>query len=75
MIAAIASKAKNSGTLMAVLGFPVVLPMELLLIKVSKNALDGLAFSASQDELITIASINIIVLASSYLLFPYLWRT
>lgn len=75
LISGIASKAKNGGTLMAVLGFPVVLPMVLLLIKVSKNALDGLSRSASYDELMTLGAINLIVIAASYLLFPYLWRS
>ncbi|MFT5617500.1 MAG: heme exporter protein B [Arenicella sp.] len=75
MISAIASKAQNSGTLMAVLGFPVILPMLLMLMKVSKNALDGLARSASTEELLTILAINLIVVSISYLLFPYLWRS
>lgn len=75
LIAGIASKAKNGGTLMAVLGFPVVLPMILLLIKVSKNALDGLSRSSSYDELMTLGAINLIVISISYLLFPYLWKT
>lgn len=75
MISGIASKAKNSSTLMAVLGFPVILPMILMLMKVSKNAIDGLQRSASDQELLTIGAINLIVLAASYLLFPYLWRS
>jgi heme exporter protein B len=75
MISAIASKANNGGTLMAILGFPVILPMLIMLIKISKNAMDGLALSNSYDELITLAAINMIVVTISYLLFPYLWRT
>jgi heme exporter protein B len=75
MISAIASKSNNSGTLMAVLGFPVVLPLLLLLIKISKNAMDGLAISVSYDEISTLLAINVIVIAVSYLLFPYLWRS
>ena len=75
MIAAIASKAQNSGTLMAVLGFPVILPMLLMLIKLSKNAMDGLARSVSYQEMLTILAINLIVVALSYILFPYLWRS
>lgn len=75
MISGIASKAKNSSTLMAVLGFPVILPMILMLMKVSKNAIDGLQRSASYEELMTIGAINLIVLAASYVLFPYLWRS
>jgi heme exporter protein B len=75
MISAIASKAANGGTLMAILGFPVILPMLIMLIKISKNAMDGLALSNSYDELITLGAINMIVVTISYLLFPYLWRT
>jgi heme exporter protein B len=47
----------------------------LLLLKVSKNAIDGLAWSASYDEITLILAINAIVIAVAYLLFGYLWRT
>ena len=75
MISSIASKASNSGTLMAVLGFPIVIPMLLLLIKISKNAIDGLDRYASIDEMVTLAAIIIISISTSILLFPYLWRS
>lgn len=75
MIAGIASKSGNNTTLMAVLSFPVILPLLLLLIKISKNALDGLSLTASYDELLSIGSINAIVLVLSFILFPYLWRS
>ncbi len=74
MISGIAAKATNSATLMAVLGFPVIIPMLLMLIKVSKNALDGLDRAVSMDEIYTLLAINAIVLAVSYLLYPFLWR-
>lgn len=75
MISAIASKAGNNQTLMAILGFPVILPVLLLVIKLSKNAMDGLQRSSSTDELLTLLAINVLVGALSFLLFPYLWRT
>lgn len=75
MISGIASKAANSSTLMAVLSFPVIVPMLLMLIKMSKNAMDGLDRSASLDELLTLLAINMIVVTVSYILFPYLWRS
>ncbi|MEQ8925669.1 MAG: heme exporter protein CcmB [Fulvivirga sp.] len=75
LISAIASKAGSNQTLMAILGFPILLPILLMVIKVSKNAMDGLEWSASADELVTLLAINLIVGAVSYLLFPYLWRT
>ncbi len=74
MTSAIASKAGNSGTLMAVLSFPVIIPLLMLLIKLSKNAMDGLDRSVSYDEIGVLILINVIVVSVSLLLFPYLWR-
>ncbi|MFT4031619.1 MAG: heme exporter protein CcmB [Siphonobacter sp.] len=75
MVAGIASKAENSPTLMSVLSFPIILPMLLMLLKFSKNALDGLARSQSTDEILTLLALNAIVWILSVILFPYLWRS
>ncbi|HET8828519.1 MAG TPA: heme exporter protein CcmB, partial [Pelobium sp.] len=74
MISAIASKANNNGTLMAILSFPVIIPVIILIIKLSKNAMDGLDRSVSLDEIAVLSAINLIVITVSLLLFPYLWR-
>lgn len=74
LISAISAKSSNSSAMMPVLGFPVILPMILMLVRISKNALDGLAWSRSQDDLLTLFGLNLIVCALSYILFPYLWR-
>lgn len=75
MISSIAAKASNSSTLMAVLSFPVIIPMLLMLMKLSKNAIDGLDRSVNTDEVLTLLAINLIVVSVSYILFPYLWRS
>jgi heme exporter protein B len=75
LISAIASKTNNSNVLMAVLSFPVIIGLLLMVIKITKNALDGLAFSDSQDELLNLLAINVIMVALAYLLFPYIWRS
>jgi heme exporter protein B len=75
MISAIAAKAGNNATLMAILGFPVILPLLLLIIKISKAAMDGLDRSLSIDEIAIVLSINVIIITVTYLLFPYLWRS
>ncbi len=75
LVAAIAAKAENSATLMAILSFPVILPLLLLLLKVAKNAMDGLDRSVSHEILLTIVAVDMIVLALSYLLFPFLWKS
>jgi heme exporter protein B len=74
MISAIASKAGNNGTLMAILSFPVVIPVILLLIRLSKNAMDGIDRSLSFGNIGVLLAINVIVITTSLLLFPYLWR-
>jgi heme exporter protein B len=75
MIAAIAAKAGNNMTLMSVLGFPVIIPILLILIKISKNALDGLAWSVSYGNLVILGALDVIVIITGCLLFPYLWRS
>ncbi len=75
LVSGIAAKATNSHTLMAVLGFPIMIPMLLMLIKVSKNALDGLEWEASRGSMLTLVALNLIVGAVSYILFPFLWRS
>ncbi|MDB5009821.1 MAG: transporter permease [Mucilaginibacter sp.] len=74
MISAIASKAGNNGTLMSILSFPVIIPVILVLIRLSKGAMDGLERSLNYGNIGVLCAINVIVLATSLLLFPYLWR-
>src|SRR5690554_5774858 len=74
MISGISAKANSSGTLMAILGFPVIIPLLIVLIKLSKNAMDGLDRSVSLDEILVLLAINAIVVAVSLLLFPFIWR-
>ncbi|MGR3808919.1 heme exporter protein CcmB [Jiulongibacter sp. NS-SX5] len=75
LISGIAAKAENSSSIMALLSFPIIIPMLLMLMRLSKNAMDGLAFSVSRDEILTLLGLDIIVIALSYILFPFLWRS
>jgi heme exporter protein B len=75
LISGIASRANNSNVLMAVLGFPIVISILLMAIRVTKNVLDGIDRSASYDELLNLLAINGILITLAYLLFPYVWRS
>jgi len=75
MNSGIASKAANSTSLMAILSFPVILPLLLIIIRISKNAIDGLDWSASYGQIIYLCAIDIIVITLSTILFPYIWRS
>ena len=75
MISAIASKAGQNFTLMAILGFPVVLPLLLCAIRLSMLAILGFEWSGDGFTYFgVLASLNVSIIALSYLLFPYLWR-
>jgi|ERR1043165_6807141 heme exporter protein B len=73
MVSAIASKAGNNFTLMAILSFPIMIPLLMVLIKLSKNAIDGLE-RWDLNYLLILLFLNVIITALSYLLFRYLWR-
>jgi heme exporter protein B len=77
LVSGIAARAGQAGggTLLAVLGLPVLVPVLLIVIKVSKNALDGLPWNVSQGPFFTLIALNFIVGAVSYVLFPFLWRS
>jgi heme exporter protein B len=74
MVSAIASRAGHSAALMPILSFPVMLPLIMTTIRLSKNSIDGLSWAVSQPLVIIIASLNIMIIAMSYILFPYLWK-
>ena len=74
LLSGIAAKANNSHILMAVLSFPIVISILLVVIKVTKNCIDGLDRSVSTNDMLTLLAINCLVAATSYLLFPYIWR-
>ncbi len=73
MVSAIASKTSNNFTLMAILSFPIMLPLLIVLIKLSKNAIDGLE-NWDTNSLLILLFLNVIIIMLSYLLFRYLWR-
>lgn len=73
MVSAIASKTSNNFTLMAILSLPIMLPLLMVLIKLSKNAIDGLDLW-DWNSLFILLALNVIIISLSYLLFRYLWR-
>ncbi|MBK7383090.1 MAG: heme exporter protein CcmB [Flavobacteriales bacterium] len=74
LISAIAARAGNGIGLMAILGFPIVLPMLLALLRASKLALDGVAWSVTSTYFGGLVLLDVITVTLAWLLFPYLWR-
>jgi heme exporter protein B len=74
MVAAIASRASNNFSLMAILSFPIILPLLSTLMKVSKSALSATEATGNAGFIVLLLTINGAVIILAYLLFPYLWR-
>lgn len=73
-VSAISAKAQNSATLMAVLGFPVVIPILLTLVKIGANALRLIQDTSISSDILILVAINLVLLSVAILLYPFLWR-
>jgi len=74
LIASIIAKASSKGTLYPVLSFPILLPLMLTLIDLTKQAMDGATFESSYIELAVLGCYDIVMIAASYLLFDFIWK-
>lgn len=75
LMSAIAAKANGNFALMSILSFPVIMPLMLVVVKLSKQAVDGIEWSAVGFNFIAIlVALNCLTIALSFLMFPQLWR-
>lgn len=74
LVSGIVSRAQGNAALVAILGFPLLFPLLITIIKVSQSAIDGTGWEANLPYWVMLFAVNIIIVALSYLLFPYLWR-
>ena len=75
LISAIAAKTNNNSTLTAILAFPILLPMILTAVKASVLCGLGFGWEDCKDYIMLMGLINVVIIALSYILFPYLWRS
>jgi heme exporter protein B len=73
-ISGLVSRANNNVALIAILGFPLLFPLLLMILKYSSNAMNGVSWEANQQLFFILIALNAMIIMLSYLLFPYLWR-
>lgn len=75
MLSAIASKAQQQPSLIAIMGFPIIIPQFVLLIRISKIAY-GEVFQSGSPMMITamLLLLNLLVIIMANILFQYLWK-
>lgn len=75
LMSAIAAKASHNAALMAILGFPVILPLLLLLMRLSKAAFSEVFKDGTVLNLTgLIIGLDALIIAMAVILFPYLWK-
>jgi len=74
LVSAVASRANGSPSLMAILSFPILIPLLMSIMRFSKNAIDGIGWAVNGNYAFSLVALFGIVIILSYLLFPYLWR-
>jgi heme exporter protein B len=74
LLSAIAAKAQQNAALMAILGFPLIIPLLLVLMKISTIALNYSNVYFPWDLLAILLGYNILIIMLSCILYPFIWK-
>lgn len=72
-LAAIAAKAQQNAAIMAILGFPIIIPQLLVLMKVSGTVFQEKTVLPLSNIMLLFGS-DILVILLAIILFPFLWK-
>jgi heme exporter protein B len=73
-VAAISSKADNNSTLLAILSFPLVIPILMTLIKLSVGATGVLEDTSVIQDIGILIAIDLMLAGLALVLYPFLWK-
>lgn len=73
-LSAIAARAQQNAALMAILGFPLLIPQLLLLMKLSNIAFSDVVQGGLSQIVLLLAGLDLLVIALAIILFPFLWK-
>ena len=72
-LAAIAAKAQQNAAIMAVLGFPLIIPQLILLMRLS-NATFNETIPIPVATILLLVALDLMVILLAVILFPFLWK-
>ncbi len=73
-LAAIAAKAQQQSAMMAIMGFPIIIPQLLLLMKISSAAFSSVVQLGWWNMIAMLIALDLMIIALAYILFPFLWK-
>jgi heme exporter protein B len=75
LMGAIASRAGNNATLVAVLGFPIIIPLLIFITKLTAASIGEVEFTeGALKNMALLGAFDVMQLVLAYVLFPYIWR-
>ncbi len=75
LVAAIVSRAAMKGALFAVLGFPIMITLLMMLVSAAAKVLDGGTVGMILPEIQGLFAFSVVMITASLMLFKYVWET
>jgi len=73
-LSAIAARAQQNAALMAIMGFPLIIPQLMLLMKLSNIVFSDVVQGGLIQMVLLLAGLDVLVVALAIILFPFLWK-
>jgi heme exporter protein B len=73
-LAAIAAKAQQQAALMAIMGFPLIIPQLLLLMKIAQPAFAQVIQQGWWQMMALLTALDAMIVVLAIILFPFLWK-
>jgi heme exporter protein B len=73
-LAAIAARAQQNAALMAILGFPLIIPQLMLMMRLSAIVFSDVLQNGLVSIILLLVSFDILIMLLSSILFPFLWK-
>ncbi|MFT3824925.1 MAG: heme exporter protein CcmB [Chitinophagaceae bacterium] len=73
-LAAIAARAQQNAAMMAIMGFPLIIPQLLLLMRLSNTAFSDVIQLGQTKIVLSLAGFDVLIIALAVVLFPFLWK-
>lgn len=72
-LAAVAAKAQQNAAIMAILGFPIIIPQLIVLMKITGTVFQG-AVAIPVTNILLLVTSDVLVVLLAMILFPFLWK-
>ena len=73
-LSAIAARAQQNAALIAILGFPLIIPQLLLLMRLSNTAFSDVVQGGASQIVLLLGALDFLIAVLAMILFPFLWK-